>query len=191
MSAATFCSIRAWVGGLLHQVRRVVDRGDYIAQACTTFLMSDETTLPSGKHRWQAKVADPHTAAEDGPLHMVQSEVVLGMLLTRSSTGKACFWTVPVPTPLQCVDHCTGETLHALWSALTDIPQWAEVQRLFNHRFHCRIMDRAGSNIRAHRLEEQAHPEDMHLWMSCDSHLVSTVTGRSYAPVDSMITGAE
>ena len=191
LSAATNCSVRLWVGGLLRQVHTAIDNRKYIPKICGSFLMSDETVLPSGRHAWQAKLGEHKQKNEAGPLKMIQHEILLGMHLTEASTGKACMWTVPVCVPLQCADRCTGEVLHALWESVMDIPHWKELCEKFPHVFQCRTLDRAASNWRAHRMLQESYPDSWHMWLSCDSHLVSTVTGRSYAAVSAMITGAE
>ena len=191
LSAATFCSVRLWVGGLLHQVKVAVDSGKYIPKSCGCFIMSDETVLPSGKHVWQAKPQEHKQKKEEGPLKMVQHEVLLGMHFIEASTGKACMWTVPMCVPLQCTDHCTAESLHALWDSVMDIPHWQELCQVFPHVFQCRTLDRAASNWRGHRMMQKSYPDAWHMWLSCDSHLVSTVTGRSYAAVSAMITGPQ
>ena len=189
LSAATCCATRLWIGGFLRQVVRLITSGKYIAKACGSFFMCDETVLPSGKHTWQAKPKEHKQAKEAGPLKMVQSELMLGLFLIEKASGKPCFWTVPVVTPLQCTDHCTGETLHTMWQLVMDIPHWQEVCGLFPHVFQCRTLDRAAPNWRAHRMMQETHSEFWHLWLSCDSHLVSTVTGRSYSAVEALITG--
>ena len=190
LSAATWCATRLWIGGFLRQVVRLLKAGKYTAKACGSFMMSDETVLPSGKHTWEASPKEHKQAKEEGPLKMVQSELMIGIYVIEKSSGKACFWTVPVVVPLQCTDRCTGESLHTMWQAVMDIPHWQEVCGLFPHVFQCRTLDRAAPNWRAHRMLQKSHAETWHLWLSCDSHLVSTVTGRSYGVVEALITGS-
>ncbi len=182
-AAVHFCA-RAWISAFTLRLSALL-KGPLEAVACYRFLLSDETTLVSGQHRWQGEVE--HT--ERGPLKMVQSECTIGFLVRERSSGMYHFWTIPVVVPLQAADKNTGETMYALWSDILKM-LFGDVADQFPVIFDCRTLDRAGSNLRAVRkFESVAIPRQICLTFSCDAHGISSVTGRVFEPVQGMVTG--
>jgi hypothetical protein len=184
LGAAVVFETRAWAGAVFKRFIDQVRRKKWIAQAAMSFFMSDETPLVSGKHFWRGEGNRP----ELGTSKMIQNELVLGLVFKDKESGTSHFWTVPILLPLQCADRTTGENMYTLWKEAADIPLWDEASRLCEKRYELRTMDRAGPNLRADR-ELESKVDSLHIALACDAHIVSTVTGHSYVPVNGMLTG--
>ena len=185
--AVLVCS-RAWIASFFSYILSRVDKHELEAHVVFEFFMADETTLQSGRHEWRPEGG----STEDGPLKMHQVELVIGLLLKDTASGKWCLLTIPVNHPLQACDSGSGETYWAMWRETLDYcmgPAWGILRTRFRVRVQCRTLDRAGPNLRAVRKCEVAAPDDLHITMPCDAHAVSTTTGRTLLPVQGMLTG--
>lgn len=54
LGVAIGLGVRVWLGALLQHLAGHIDAGRYTPLAAYTFLLSDETSLPVGRHRWRS-----------------------------------------------------------------------------------------------------------------------------------------
>ena len=147
LASCVAVSCKFWVGSFLRKIKEMHEQHRLEARAIYRFLMCDETTLKSGRHRWQGEQESPEAA---GPLKMFQSELQVAVLC-RDREKRWVLWTLPVVVPLQCADRGTGECTLKLWQEACEIPFFDEVRHIFARAYSLRSADRAGPNICADR----------------------------------------
>lgn len=148
LASCVAVSCKFWVGSFLRQIKEMHEQHHLEARAIYRFLMCDETTLKSGRHKWEGEDQESPEAA--GPLKMFQSELQLAVLC-RDREKRWVLWTLPVVVPLQCADRSTGECTLKLWQEACEIPFFDEARDIFARAYSCRSADRAGPNICADR----------------------------------------
>lgn len=117
-----------------------------------------------------------------------QTEAMLGVLFRHVSSGRLCYWRVPLRCPLQMADRATGETTKLCLEESMQIPLLNTMREKFGVRLEASTCDRASSNLRAEAaLRTQNQVPRMTL--GCDIHKLSTVQGRVYGPIDVCISG--
>jgi hypothetical protein len=139
----------------------------------------DEQSPSGGRTRGRAKMVGK----------LIQSEIHVAFVMVDQS-GRAFAFESRLPTNVQVVDSCTGETTVAALETCWDVPGLRALLSRFRHVVHLSHCDRASSNLRAEAmLRGKQKSVDSRLPIHCIVHKAHTAQTAQYDPVDRLVTG--
>lgn len=197
---------RGWAASLFSHLLTEISSQEVAPISAIWTFMSDETSLPLTAQIWTSQRMSPDEASwqhvpgrrraekveQDAAVKIIQSEFSVCLLFRVVKTQRLVAWHIPFPCPLQCADHASAETLLAAWREVVATPLWEDVRQAFLGGIALLTLDRASSNIKAARAWKAIAPPGpghLQLRLPCEAHICHTVCGRTYAPVDSTISG--
>lgn len=200
MAAMIHWGTRGWVSALCARLMREIEGGHVEPIACGSYVLADETPLPL---RARADINERGAELESGTTQLkwrtdragekstkiVQSECWLTFVFRKTVRSVISFLSVPVTTPLHCVDSCTAEAAMTCIEEHLSIPLVEEVEKMFPVNFGLNTTDSGASMLKAEQGLQAARPHQLRLHMPCCTHKVSTVQGRAYGPIDADISG--
>ena len=167
--SAVHCTSSMMLDTVCNEFSEKIDNGTLKGLAAYMQTVNDETSirLRPGKEQTQAEVHK-----------LLQSDLVLGLLVTPTSEYKPEMIVLRIPAVLQSMDHNTGETIVKCVQDCWAIPSVQRLLRKCDRLIALTTNDRAGSNLRAEAYFEEHKGETEHrLRTTCDVHKMHTAAG--------------
>jgi hypothetical protein len=216
LGAVVHFGSRLFVASLLSHIRFKIAKCQWRAIACFMVCGYDETPLqfrvgdfdalafqkrsfpelmgqllPERDAAVQDHSAPPEAKKERQTCKVLQSEQSLAMILHSPQQGRFVAIKVPLTSPLQVADHCTGESLVQFLEEQNHIAGIDSFRKLFPVNIDSISCDRGSANIRAEgALEESSALQSIaRVPLACDAHIVSTSQGYAFKPVQLQVSG--
>lgn len=184
------------LGSLFAHLLQRVESGDFTPLAAFTYMLYDETPLPASvREAGMGLWSEDDGTSKRSRTGTLQRELIklvqleLHLIILAQCKERTLAFVFPVPCRLYSVDTATGETIFAVTSDLvTSIPLWSKIHERF-FTMGVTTADRAGSNVRSELGWRFLSPADPRLRIACHVHILSTIQGRAFDVVGSMISG--
>ncbi|CAK0908443.1 unnamed protein product, partial [Prorocentrum cordatum] len=205
LAAAIYWASQAWTSSLVSWLRaRIASRAAFVPVADFQCTQIDETPLlhkgqyndmgpKRGARQELARVRQPvfrrrMNKKETQAMKEVQVRCEQVWLFECPAAKRTQCWVVPLITPLQVVDHGTGETLAQVLDAHWGVNGLASLRQLFGFLFDAYTADRALENGRC--FNGRAAKSGIECLIEpCFAHIAHAIQSRSWRSMDYVASG--